>query len=274
MSRPVMCWRSVIACLGTGLVIALLAACVSQPSAPSSGVGTGPFSSGNLIVNGDAESGPGTQDGGTPVQNIPGWTTSGHFDSIAYGASGGYLEPTDPGPSNRGKNFFGGGPDDSVSTGTQLIDVSAGAAIFDAGTAHYLLSGWLGGYSGQDDNAVLTIRFENSAGLVLGQGHIGPVMAADRKGETSLLQRSSQGSVPKGTRKVQVTLTMTRLAGSANDGYADNLSLSVTSPSSALTRGLLARGAVNINAVSQDVAPRGPAEVEAWTVATRLLRRV
>lgn len=186
---------------------------------------------GNLIANGDAESGPGTTDGGTPVTAIPDWAAAGNFDVVNYGASGGYPAATDPGPDTRGKNFFSGGPDDEVSTGTQLIDVSQMAAVLDGGNTSYTLSAYLGGYQDQDDNAVLSIQFQDASGKALGQAQIGPVMAADRNNATGLLPRTTQGKVPSSTRKILVTLTMTRVSGSANDGYADNLSLTLGSAS-------------------------------------------
>lgn len=188
--------------------------------------------SGNLIANGDAESGLGTTDGGTPVTAIPDWAAAGNFDVINYGASGGYPVATDPGPDTRGKNFFGGGPDDEVSTGTQLIDVSQMAAVLDGGNTSYTLSAYLGGYQDQDDNAVLSIQFQDASGKALGQAQIGPVMAADRNNATGLLPRTTQGTVPGGARKILVTLTLTRVSGSANDGYADNLSLTLGGASS------------------------------------------
>jgi hypothetical protein len=187
----------------------------------------------NLIVNGDAESGAGTADGSTPVTTIPDWAAAGNFDVVNYGASGGYPVATDPGPDNRGKNFFAGGPEDAVSTGTQLIDISQMAAVLDGGNTSYTLSAYLGGYQDQDDNAVLSIQFQDANGKALGQAQIGPVMAADRNNATGLLPRATQGKVPTGTRKILVTLTMTRVSGSANDGYADNLSLTLGGTSSA-----------------------------------------
>jgi predicted small secreted protein len=199
----------------------------TKPPTPTPPTGTGLFGGKNLIVNGDAESGPGTMDGSTPVTNIPGWTPMGNFDVVVYGASGGYPLDTDPGPTDRGKNFFSGGPDDDVSTGTQIIDVSSVATMLDTGAVSYTLSGWLGGYADQNDNATLTIQFQDASGKTLGQGQFGPVMAADRNNVTSFIQKTAQGNAPKGTRKILVTLTMTRTDGSANDGYADNLSLTL-----------------------------------------------
>ncbi|HEX6777739.1 MAG TPA: hypothetical protein VF099_06030 [Ktedonobacterales bacterium] len=188
-----------------------------------------PGSSANLIVNPGAENGAADPDGGTPVTTIPGWTIAGgEFDVVQYQASSGnYPAVTDPGPTDRGKNFFCGGPSDDVSTATQTIDVSKDALKLDTGLVGYVLSGWLGGFSDQDDNAALSIQFEDASGKALGKAQIGPVLAADRNNVTGFLSRTTTGKAPKGTRKIVVTLTMTRVSGSANDGYADNLSLTL-----------------------------------------------
>lgn len=200
-----------------------------KPPTPTKPAGTGLLGGLNLLVNGDAERGPGTMDGTVVVTDIPGWTTTGELNVIEYGTSGGYPLSTDPGPDNRGKNFFGGGPNDNdaVSTATQTIDVSSVVLALESGNVSYVLTGWLGGYSSQEDNAVLTIQFEDGSGQALGQAQIGPVAAEDRQGATGLLQRTANGKVPKGTRKIVVTLTITRTEGTANDGYADNLSLTL-----------------------------------------------
>jgi len=54
------------------------------------------------------------------------------------------------------------------------------------------------------------------------------VLAADRNRATGLVLRSASAPVPPGTRRIAVTLTMTRTEGTSNDGYADNLSLTLT----------------------------------------------
>ncbi len=61
----------------------------------------------NLIVNGDAESGVGGNGG--EVASVPDWTTSGNFTVVSYDAGGGFPTPSDPGPPDRGANFFAGG---------------------------------------------------------------------------------------------------------------------------------------------------------------------
>ena len=179
-------------------------------------------SSGNLIVNGDAESGTGSPDG-TPV-STPGWTSMGNATAIVYGANQ-YPSATDPGPPDRGKNFLVGGPSDAMSSLSQTDDVSRYAAAIDADHVTYTLSGWLGGFAGQEDNAVLTVTFQGSGGASLGTATIGPVTAEDRTSQTGLLSRMTTGKVPTGTRGVGVLLSLTRLEGTANDGYADDLSL-------------------------------------------------
>jgi len=179
-------------------------------------------SSGNLIVNGDAESGTGSPDG-TPVPT-PGWTSMGNATAIVYGANQ-YPAAGDPGPPDRGKNFLVGGPSDAMSSLSQTDDVSRYAAAIDADHVTYTLSGWLGGFAGQEDNAVLTVTFQGSSGASLGTATIGPVTAEDRSMQTGLLLRTTTGKVPVGTRSVGVLLSLTRLEGTANDGYADDLSL-------------------------------------------------
>jgi hypothetical protein len=182
-----------------------------------------PTQTANLIVNGDAESGPGGD--GTVVVPVPGWMTSGNFTVIKYSTGAGFPTPTDPGPPNRGENFFGGGPDSASSSATQSINVSSSATAIDAGKVAYGLSGYLGGFGSQEDNAVLTITFNSATNAALGTASIGPVTATDRNNATGLLPRATSGIVPAGTRQIDVLLQMTRTGGNSNDGYADNLAL-------------------------------------------------
>jgi hypothetical protein len=195
---------------------------VADSPTDSSGGETGGSTGCNLIVNGNAEAAIGSADG-TPV-STPGWTSVGEATAIQYGVSG-WPAPTDPGPADRGLNFFSGGQADATSSLTQTIDVSQYASSIDASHVTYVVSGWLGGWSSQDDNATLTVTFQNASGAALGTGSIGPVMSSDRSGVTGFVQQSSSGAVPSGTRTVLVALSMARTEGVANDGYADDLSL-------------------------------------------------
>jgi hypothetical protein len=56
---------------------------------------------------------------------------------------------------------------------------------------------------------------------------IGPVTASARKLATGMLKKTITGAIPKKTRTIRVTLGANRTAGDYNDGYADNLSLTI-----------------------------------------------
>jgi hypothetical protein len=222
--------------LAVVLVGVMAGACSSRSShgaadaAPEGRLGTTP----NLIVNGDAESAPGSSGGNVVVAAIPGWTPSGNANVVTYGAHGGYPTTSDPGPVERGSNFFSGGPDDPLSVFTQHIDLSHYSAFITRGNVSLTLSAYLGGYAEQDDNAVLKVAFLNGSAdagagsLPLGVVTLGPVLAADRNEQTGLFARATTGMVPAGTTSIDLQLTMTRTKGSANDGYADNLLLTLT----------------------------------------------
>ena len=179
----------------------------------------------NAILNGAAESGVGSADGS--VVSVPDWSPTGNFTAVQYGASAGFPSLTDPGPASRGSNFFAGGGG-AFSSGSQVLDVSNISPEIDAGSIAYTLSGYLGGFSTQSDNAVLTASFL-SPSSTLGSASIGPVTTAERGGLTGLLFRSTTGSIPTGTRTIDFTLALTRVDGSYDDGYADNLSFVATS---------------------------------------------
>jgi hypothetical protein len=208
----------------------------------------------NLIINGDAEAGSGSASG-FEVVSIPDWTTTSNFTVVLYDAVGGFPLTTSPGPTDRGDNFFAGGPSNGFSTASQVIDVSSGSGVIDQGDAEFDLSGFLGGFDGQGDNMTLQAFFRNASDAILGNAIIGPVTVGERNSITGLLERSTSGQVPLGTRNILVQLTATRLAGDYNDGYADNLSLVLTDtstppvgvpePSSVL--GLLGVGALMIS---------------------------
>lgn len=135
---------------------------------------------------------------------------------------------------SRGKNYFYGGPDPSnggsVAEGTQTISLSRGASAIKTGNVTAILSGWLGGYSGQGDDAKLSVSFLGTSGKVLATTTIGPVTAAQRKNTSELLERSAKTTVPAGSTSAEFTLVMTRASGSDNDGMADDLSLVLSVP--------------------------------------------
>ncbi|MBT9501856.1 MAG: PEP-CTERM sorting domain-containing protein [Burkholderiaceae bacterium] len=166
----------------------------------------------NLIVNGDAEAG------------VSGWTGfdgTDLFQSVDYGSN--WVKPSEPGPVNRGAKMFAG-ESSPYSAGAQTVDVGALTGAFASGKASFELSGYLGGWSSQGDNALLLVSFLDASSQSLGLAQLGPVTPADRGNQTGLLFRSTSGFVPVNTAKIEFILSMERLNSSDNDGYADNLS--------------------------------------------------
>lgn len=82
-------------------LVLLLATSVVGYSAPAE-------AQSNLIVNGDAE----TDLGGDGFTVVPptGWTDTNGATVVLYGSFGGFPDANSTGPTNRGNNFFAGGP--------------------------------------------------------------------------------------------------------------------------------------------------------------------
>lgn len=181
----------------------------------------------NLIFNGGGEFDRGFADA-TPDQSISGWDDPGPnmMTVIRYGSSG-YPSQGSPGPPARGVNMITGGLS-GYSQMTQTIPIGNLAADIDTGTVRYRLSGYLGGYASQEDAAKLSAHFLAADGTELASLMVGPVTAADRANVTGLLYREATSLVPRGARSVKIKLTATRAAGSACDGYADNLEIVLT----------------------------------------------
>jgi tRNA A-37 threonylcarbamoyl transferase component Bud32 len=177
----------------------------------------------NLIKNGDAEANAGATDD-TNVVAPQDWVVKDKFSIVKYGSPN-FVGVGDPGPPDRGANFFTGGPGNAQSSASQTIDVSQGSGGIDSGDKKYTLSGWLGGFAAQGDNATVNVTFQDAGGNTLGTDKIGPVTDVARKDQTGLVKAEQTGTVPKGTRKVVVEIVMLRTEGSYNDGYADGISL-------------------------------------------------
>lgn len=198
--------------LTASLAVLVLLYLVERASAFSYGV--------NLILNGNGDA-----DVGSPIGahvSVSNWTTSSAFTVIPYSAGGGYPGPGDPGPPDRGNNFFAGGNGAAVSTATQNIDLSANAADINAGNVIFELSGYFGGFSSDNDNARLSATFFNG-NTSLSIVTVGHVTAKDRGNATGLIFRRGSGLVPVNATRVVITQTMTRISGNSNDGYADSL---------------------------------------------------
>ncbi|MFI6470837.1 hypothetical protein ACIBL5_11380 [Streptomyces sp. NPDC050516] len=112
----------------------------------------------------------------------------------------------------------------------QNVDVSSTASVIDTGQVGYHLSGWLGGYASQNDRVTLSGTFLDGSGHTLGTTTLGPVTNTDRANTTKLLSRTASGNLPTRTRTIKVALAFTWSGGSTTDGYADDLSLTLSTP--------------------------------------------
>ncbi|WP_455354051.1 phosphoesterase [Streptomyces sp. SYSU K217416] len=185
----------------------------------------------NLVVNGDAESGP----GGTaqPVGAVTGWVIKqGAPALINYSLGGGYPTPADPGPAQRGSRFFSGGNSPRTALVQDIALPAAGPtgqAAVDAGQVRYAVSGWLGGYATQEDGVRLSVEFRDAKGTPVALSVLGPVTAGERGSRTALVERKAQAAVPPGARTARLLLVFTRTGGgTSNDGYADGISLTLS----------------------------------------------
>lgn len=194
----------------------------------------------NLIVNGGAEAGTTgwTAFAGTPV-----------FGAVEYGSN--WVLPTQPGPVDRGLNLFVGDSGNAFAAAWQAVDVRNLAARIDAGAVTYNLSGWLGGWTTQTDNALLYVQFQNAGATDLGTAQLGPVGPADRGNVTGLFLQSAQGTLPVGTTSVVFSLSMERLSGGDNDGYADNLAFTLAAVPEPQTYALMLCGLLAVAGVAR-----------------------
>lgn len=114
------------------------------------------------------------------------------------------------------------------SSATQSDSLKAYSNLISSGRAKFKLSAYLGGFATQNDFATVTVTWKNAKGKALGHAKVGPVTEAQRRGVTGMLFRSKSGAVPKGAASAFITVRMVRKDGAYIDGYADNLSLTIS----------------------------------------------
>ena len=179
----------------------------------------------NLVLLGDAETAlPGASS--YKVTPPPGWAVTGNLTVLRYGTLGGFPSTNDA-PAG-GRNFFAGGPDSPLSVGTQVLLVADLAPAIDASQLACTVSGLFTSTGAKRDQATLEAVFKDAEGRSLGQVTTSPVLPSDRKYQTLMVPRSAGAPIPPQTRAIEVHLVMKRVAGSYNDGYADNLSVVIT----------------------------------------------
>ena len=213
---------------GFTLAAAILAAYVSMAL-----LGAPAFAStsSNLLVGGDGEAATCSSDW-SAVNTVPGWTVTQGNPAVVCYTIGTFSTPV---TGSGGQAFIADGPygDSALS---QSVNVSSAAAEIDTGSVTFDLSGWLGGYGSYNGQAVVTAVFLDANGLSLGTpAQLAGVNASARGNKTGFLARSATGNVPAGTRSISVLLQFTNTSASYNIGYADNLSLTLSTPVTAPT---------------------------------------
>ena len=160
---------------------------------------------------------------------MPGWTIEGNFTAVpVQRRRSGFPTLAQSASWSGGANFFAGGPDTAASAATQSIDVAGAAPEIDAGGVTLALLALIGGYDGPggrgdgDGDGARRERRHARARTTLAA-----VTMAERNPQTTLLARSATAPVPRGTRSITVRLAATRTAGNYNDGYVDNVSLTL-----------------------------------------------
>lgn len=189
--------------------------------------GLGAIPGGNLITNPGAEASPGVAT--DTVVPIAGWATTGAMTAWTYGALGDRPDKAFAASIGGGASFFSGGPGGVAGTPTasQAIDVSGAAAEIDAGGVAATLKALIGGYTVSEDLLRIEAVFLGDSGTRLGGAQIGPVNREERNRLTTLLERSKTANVPKGTRRINVVMSVAVDNNGKNQAYADNLSLTL-----------------------------------------------
>ncbi len=160
----------------------------------------------NLLINPDAETG-----------DIQGWVDpddAWSADNVITPHGGAYF-------------FWPARKDIPYTEMYQDVDMTAYSSSIDAGNLWFNLGGWLANWDQYPhDRATLALEALNASGeqlLYVSRDHRSPVWT----------EYQMEGQIPAGTRTLRVHLIATRFVGYDNDGYFDDLSLTVsnTAPS-------------------------------------------
>ncbi len=159
------------------------------------------------------------------------------FSTPAYGSVGGEWDWGLSGCSTCQKQYFhlewdGAGRERSFS---QAVNVAQEAALIDEGKVAATLSGYFGAYRESDTTDHLVATFQDEGGKALGSLETAFVdtkaLPAVEKGSTPLMLLDAHGTLPQGTRKVEVKLVAKSTGDSGSYlAVADNLSLVLTLP--------------------------------------------
>ena len=194
----------------------------------------GPARPGNLVVNGDFETGRTSINGAYPV--VQGWRQVGLVTLVPYGFRSPLFYPSrlEAPRFDGGEQLLWGGSSaqGNAPSAFQDIDLSRSAAAIDAGRATATLSAFLGGARTYLDHAYVTAEFTRTkageeAENVLATAKVGPVGPLDRHNVTTLLPRETSLPVPRGARFVRVRVQTVDADNSVSSATADNVALTL-----------------------------------------------
>lgn len=146
---------------------------------------------------------------------VTGWTNE--TGTLSTGTSNGAVS---------GANYFDGGTS-ALVVAYQDLDVSPYAVSIDAGNASFYLSFWVSGFASDADTAGMDISWLNASNTVTAT-----ITGVQTNGATTWTNITSTNAIPVGTRKVRIKQRMIRNDGTNNDGYLDEISASITTPTS------------------------------------------
>ena len=207
-----------------------------------------PIFDANLVVNGDAEA-------QTPDTEAPGWNGA---DLVPQKAT--ITRFVDPPAAVLGTWIFNlrGGVGARTGTGYQTIDVTLAKDRIDGGGVSFSLAALIGGFENSADTSSVKLEFLNAGGKPIGSGpQLGPVTPSDRGNKSLFLARSTEGTVPSGTRALHVSMAFA--SSNANFGmrsYVDNISLTLSSGGAVAIKD----GGI-VNAATGEAGPVAPGEM-------------
>jgi hypothetical protein len=203
--------------IGLAALASMTVACATPAAASASK---------NLILDGDGSAATCTGDW-KAVATVPGWTVV-QGDPTVNCSSIAQIDP--PNGGSVPAAFIADGPwGDSALA--QTVDIASAATAIGAGGVTFTLSGWLGGWAAYPGQAIVTAVFQDKDGKALGQPAVlNGVTAAARHNESRFLARKANGTVPVGARAVRITLRFVDTGETYNDGYATNLSFTLSTP--------------------------------------------
>jgi hypothetical protein len=199
-----------------------------------------------------------------------GWTsTSGIWGLPAYGD----LEMPDPSVATA----IGGGSqlavlNSNIFSGSleQTFDLRGNAADVDADLLSVSLEGYFGGFSTQNDRAMLSAIFLDALGaeMVGTELVIGDISDTERNAENTLMRRRGAREIPVGARTMIVRVTHTRGTGIENQAICDQLSARIVADGATIPAALaLDTELIDNGSVAGD-AIVNPNLASGWTVRT------